>query len=190
MKKELPRKLLHILFGVFFLFLIYFLGTRLSFKIILVLFFVGLILATAMKFGFRHKVLEKIVSIVEREHEKHFPGKAALIFFGTTLILLYLFRSEMLIVIAALSVEIFADSFAALIGKKFGKHIIVDKKYYKKTAEGTLACFLIALIILAFFVPLWIALIGAIIATIVEFLPVNDNIGIPLLVAIALKLLL
>jgi phytol kinase len=190
MKKELPRKLFHILFGLLFLCLIYFLGTRTSFKVILILFFIGLFIATAMKFGFRHKVLEKIVSIVERDSEKHFPGKAALIFFGTALILLYLFRSESLIVIAALSVEIFADSFAALIGKKFGKHVIIDKKSYKKTWEGTIACFIIALIILALFVPLWIALIGAIVATIIEFLPANDNIGIPLLVAVVLKLLL
>ncbi len=189
MKQELQRKFFHIALGIFFLIIIYLFGIEQSFNVVFSLFFIGLIIALALQHGIKLPFTKRMISIVEREHEKHFPGSAALIFIFATLLILFFFK-DVNIVLAALSVSIFADTLAALIGKKFGKHVIVKKKHYTKTVEGTLTCFVVALIILFLFVPLWIALIGSIIATAVEFLPVNDNIGIPLFVGVVLKLLL
>ena len=190
MKKEILRKSFHLIFGIFFLLIIYFLGTQISLQIISVIFLIGLIFALMHRGGIKIPLFEKIIFAVEREHEKHFPGKAALMFFLAAIILLYFFSGETNLVLAGLSVQIFADTAAALVGKKFGKHKILSKDHYTKTIEGTIACFLVALLVLLFFVPFEFALIVAIIATIIEFAPINDNLLIPLVVAGALKLLL
>ncbi len=193
MKKELTRKLFHIIFGIFFILVIYFFGTLNSLIIISILFLIGLITGLAIKKGFRFHHFTKIISFIEREHEKHFPGKAALVFFFAAIILLFFFQNEPLIALAALSTQIFADAFAAIIGKRFGKHIIIQKKHYKKTLEGTIACFVVAAIVLLFFIPttlFYVIVIAAICATITEFAPINDNLAMPLVVAFVLKLLL
>ena len=189
-KKELFRKSFHLIFGIFFLSIIYFLGTEISFQIIIGIFLIGLIFSLLHKNEIKIPIFEKIIFAVEREHEKHFPGKAALMFFLAAIILLYFFRGEPTLVLAALSVQIFADTAAALVGKIFGKHTILKKEHYLKTLEGTLACFVIAFTVLLFFVSWEVALIVAIIATIIELAPINDNLVIPLAVAAVLKLLL
>ncbi len=188
MKQEIIRKFFHMLFGTGFLGLIYFFGTDLSFIIILSFFIIGLILALLIKNGFKNKIVNTILNIVERQHEKHFPGKAALLFFISSAIVIYLFKNEPIIILASLGTLIFGDSFAALIGKKFGKTIILSKNNYTKTLEGTIACFIISLIWISLFFPLYIAIIAALVGTIIEFLPVNDNLLIPTSVAIIIKL--
>jgi dolichol kinase len=190
MKKEIFRKSFHLLFGIIFLALIFFLGTQVSFWIITTCFLIGLIISLLHKSKIKIPLFEKIIFSVEREHEKHLPGKAALFFFLATMILLYFFPNNKEIILIALAVQIFADTAAAIIGKKFGKHIIVSKNHYTKTLEGTLACFVVALIILFIFFPIEIALFCAIVATIIEFAPINDNLTIPIVLAIVLKLLL
>jgi phytol kinase len=190
MKTEFIRKFFHLFFGIFFLILIYFLGTETSFLIILSLFLLGLITALIIKKGYKNKTIDYLLEIVERDHEKHFPGKAALLFFLSVLMLLYFFRMDKLIVIASLSTLIFADSFAAIIGKSFGKHFILNNKHYSKTIEGTITCFIVSFFVLSLFSPINIAFLVALIATLIEFLPINDNLAMPLSIAILLKLLI
>lgn len=190
MKTELPRKIFHIIFGVIFLLLISFAGTETSLYIITLLFIGGFIMALAIKRGHKFWFIEKIISRVEREHEKHFPGKGALYFFIAAVILLYFFRGEPLIVLAALSVEIFGDSAAALVGKGIGK----IKIGVGSTLEGTLACLIVSIIVLGFYFPIStfpiaFVIIPAILATIVEYLPMNDNVSMPLITAISLYVL-
>jgi len=190
MKQELVRKFFHMLFGAGFLGLIYFFGSEISFVVILSFFVVGLILALLIKNGFKNKILNSILNIVEREHEKHFPGKAALLFFISATVVIYFFKNEPLIILASLGTLIFGDSFAALIGKKFGTRIILSKNNYTKTLEGTIACFLVSLIWISLFFPIYIAIIAALVGTLIEFFPINDNLLMPTAVAIIIKLLI
>lgn len=88
------------------------------------------------------------------------------------------------IFIASILFLTIGDTVAALFGLRFGR-----SKFFRKSIEGTLAC-LASCVIVAYFVsilpnaslPLKIGLIGAVIATIVEALPVevNDNVVIPI----------
>lgn len=190
MKQEIIRKFFHMLFGTCFLALIYFFGTELSFIIILSFFIIGLILALLIKSGLKNKILDSVLNVVEREHEKHFPGKAALLFFISAAVVIFFFKNEPIIILASLGTLIFGDSFAALIGKKFGKTIILSKKNYTKTLEGTIACFLVSIIWISLFFPFNIAIIAALVGTIIEFLPINDNLLIPSTVAIVIKFLI
>jgi len=71
------------------------------------------------------------------------------------------------------------DASAALLGKFCGKNKIF---WYNKTFEGSIACFVICLAIGIPFLGLPLALIGALIATIIEIIswPLNDNFWMPL----------
>jgi len=186
MKKEIIRKSLHLLFGTIFLALIWIAGTQPSFEIILGGLLIGIVISLAMRKGHKLPLLGKIIENVERPNETHFPGKAAVLFFVSALLLLFLFKNQPLIALAALSVQVYADSAAALIGKPFGKH----KIYHKKSVEGTAACLVVAFICLQFFVPSYIALIGAVVATIIEVLPFDDNLWVPIGTGAVIKALL
>ena len=186
MRKELTRKAIHILFGALFLALIYFAGVQTSTLIIGLCLIAGTILSIAIARGHQFPHLKKILETVERENEKPFPGKAAVLFFISAIILLVLFKNNPSIIMAALSVQVFADSAAALIGIKYGKH----KLYRKKTWEGSIACLLVSIICINIFFPLPIAIIAGIIATLVEILPLDDNLFVPLFTAAAIRVLI
>jgi dolichol kinase len=83
---------------------------------------------------------------------------------------------------------ILGDMAAALIGKKWGR----TKLFTRKSLEGSLACFLVCILIaLVKFNPA-VATIGALVATVVEVLPtkLDDNLTMPLLSGLAMYLVL
>ena len=83
---------------------------------------------------------------------------------------------------------ILGDVAAALIGKKWGR----TKLFPRKSLEGSLACFLVCILIaLVKFNPA-VAIIGALVATVVEVLPtkLDDNLTMPLLSGLAMYLVL
>ncbi len=184
-KNELLRKAIHLTFGALILILISFGGTETSAVIIALCLLAGIFISFGIIRGHNFFHLNKIILTVERENEKNFPGKAAVLFFVSALILLIFFKDNPTIILAALSVQVFADSAAALIGKRFGKHKVLGKK----TIEGSLSCLVVAFICINYFYPTNIALIAAIIATIIEMLPFDDNLWVPLITAAAIKLL-
>ena len=83
---------------------------------------------------------------------------------------------------------ILGDMAAALIGKKWGR----TKLFSRKSLEGSLACFLVCILIaLVKFNPA-VAIIGALVATVVEVIPtkLDDNLTMPLLSGLAMYLVL
>jgi dolichol kinase len=89
------------------------------------------------------------------------------------------------VAIAALLISVFADGGAAVFGSRWGRHKLIGKK----TLEGSLALFLIALAFAAWIVkPLMAAFIGAIAATCVELIPINDNLMVPISSGLAMQL--
>ena len=91
------------------------------------------------------------------------------------------------IAVLALSFLIVGDTMAAIAGKTLGRTRIFDK-----TLEGSLACFAVCfgLTRLVPEVPLHVGLVGALVATVFELLPVplDDNFRIPLSAGIAMEL--
>jgi len=89
---------------------------------------------------------------------------------------------------------VIGDTVAALFGLRFGR-----KKIFRKTVAGTSAC-LVSCLIIAYIVyklpnaslPLSIGILGAVIATIVEALPieVNDNVIIPIFTGAVMQITL
>lgn len=90
---------------------------------------------------------------------------------------------------AAIAIFALGDSTASLIGSTLsGRPLPFNRA---KTLEGSLGGFFFAFLAGSLFVSPWLALVGAAVAMIVEYLPlpVNDNVLMPLCTGLALTLL-
>lgn len=128
---------------------------------------------------------ERIFGRMIRPHEKRGDFTGATYILITVCLTVALFSKP--IAVAALAFIIVGDTFAALIGRRWGRHRIGAK-----SVEGSLAC-LISTLVVAAVVPnlTWpVGLVGAVIATIVEALPLglDDNVSVPLLSGLAMTL--
>lgn len=93
------------------------------------------------------------------------------------------------VAVLALCFLIVGDTVAAIVGKSVGRIRI-----FGKTLEGSLACLAICFGITLFLpeVPFHVAIVGAVVATIFELLPIplDDNFRIPLSAGFAMELFL
>jgi dolichol kinase len=137
----------------------------------------------------------KVMGIVLRHYEvdirKHFFTGGTFYAIGFFLTLL-LFNKY--IAIPAIMIMIVCDTFAALIGRRFGKHRI-----WNKTLEGSLAFFVAGLIIIFItpkvtgnYLEYFIAVVALSVVTLIEAMPVkiDDNVSIPVSFGIIYTLLL
>ena len=92
---------------------------------------------------------------------------------------------------AALGFTVLGDAFGALVGRAYGRH-----KFFRKSLEGAMGCLFACLVWtcvvgLTGQVPWNVLLVGAMVATFVEMLPVplDDNLGITLAAGYAMKLM-
>ena len=126
------------------------------------------------------KQFNKIFGLLLRRHEnRRFTGSSYLI--SAAVLTIWIFPENYKnYVILSLFFLIICDAVAALVGRKLGKHKIFDK-----TIEGSAAFFIAALLIIFLFraVPASHGVLGAVTATIVEFLPlpIDDNFSIPII---------
>lgn len=92
------------------------------------------------------------------------------------------------IAVCALAFIIVGDTFAAIIGRPWGRHRFGDK-----SVEGSLGCLAGTIIVACFApgIPLAIGIPGAVAATLVEAAPIklDDNITVPLVSGVVMTLL-
>lgn len=140
------------------------------------------------------RLYEKYFGFLLRSHERNDRGRRLN---GATYVLLsaalciWLFPK--VIVITAFTILIVSDSFAALIGRKFGKHRFMGKSF-----EGSSAFFLSALVVVAVapkinYLPgeYLIGIVAAILGAIVEAMPsiIDDNLTIPISISLVMWLM-
>ena len=91
---------------------------------------------------------------------------------------------------AGIAIFTLGDSTASLFGSALSKKPLPFNR--AKTAEGTVAGFFFGFLAALLFVAPWIALVGAAVGMLIEYLPlpVNDNLLIPLCTGLALMLLI
>ena len=89
---------------------------------------------------------------------------------------------------AAIAIFALGDSTASIFGRYFSRTTLPFNK--DKSVEGSLAGFSFAFLAGWFFVSPWLALLGAAVATFVEYLPlpINDNLLMPLCTGLVLTL--
>lgn len=135
---------------------------------------------------FWRKFAVKIIGPMIRQHEQggDFTGATYILVSTCFTIGFY----DKLIAIAALAFIIVGDSFAALIGRKFGRH-----HFRTKTLEGSLGC-LVGTLLVAWAIPglnIWLGVIGAVVATVVEAVSfdIDDNVSVPIVSGLVMHLL-
>jgi dolichol kinase len=134
---------------------------------------------------------EPVLGRMIRDHEQagDFTGAFYILWSSCLTVALY----EKSIAVAALTFIIVGDTFAALLGRKFGRH-----RFNGKSVEGSLGCLagtvIVALAIHGLFpdLPLSVAIVGAVIATITEAVSFNmdDNVSVPLVSGLAMTLII
>jgi len=137
--------------------------------------------------GVKVPVISSLTSMASRSRDiGHFVMGPVTLGLGALLALLLYPSPVAAIAIYALA---FGDGFASLVGKFFGK--LRPAFLCGKSIEGSLACF-VAVLISAFAVSgsMYIALVAAFTATVVEAMPLEDydNLALPVSVGLAVQL--
>ncbi len=186
---ELRRKLFHIFAGVIIAVIALLFNKTISIPLIILFILALLLIGKLHKFILFKIIIKTFERIKDIKQKKIFRGAIAFCF--GSLIVLILFPSNL----AAIGIFVLAlgDGFSTLMGYYYGKH----KLYKEKTYEGTLAFFIPSIIVLTFFVNIYIAIITSIILTLFELISpikigkikINDNLIIPTLTALLIKLL-
>ena len=186
---EYQRKAIH-LFNLIIPFSYWFIiPDQNKFKIIIITFTALFILADY--FRTKSKLIKKLFKIffdkMLREHELkgQFTGATWVMISASVTIL---FFSKNIAIISLIFMSI-GDTFAALIGKKYGK-----LKIYDKSLEGFLGGLIVCLVAAYYYDPLpfYISGVGALTAMLFETLPLplDDNFRIPIGSAIIMTILL
>lgn len=154
-----------------------------------VLLFVGVSLFAFVAFelyrikrGFPVPQVDALARPLTRVHERR--GLGAHVYFAAgAAVAIMAYPKE--VAIAVLLMAVLADGGAAVVGTRWGKRRLVGKK----TLEGTLTFFGVALVISAWYVRPWAAaLAGATAGALVELAPVNDNLSVPIAGGLAMSL--
>jgi len=179
-KNEFYRKIIHLSSVIIPISYYYFFSKeKILFIVFIISFCFVIIEILRMNINFLNQIFYKFFGFIIRKYErKKFTG--ATISFISCFFLILIFEKN--IAIYAMLILCISDALAAIVGKRWGRN-----KIYNKSFEGSLAFFLVSILIGIFFLD--INLIGlfflSIIATIVELIPspINDNIIVPFSVA-------
>lgn len=133
------------------------------------------------RYGIPVKEAEEVARPLLRPSEER--GLGAHVYFTCAAFVSILFYSQA-IAIAAVLMLILGDGAAAIVGIKWGKTRLRERR----TLGGSLALFLVAFLAGLLVVSPKLALIGAIVAACVELLPLNDNLSIPIFAGLAMSL--
>ncbi|MFH1450956.1 MAG: hypothetical protein ABIF92_03170 [archaeon] len=191
MKLEIKRQAVHLL-GVFFVVSSYFIPA--SFFLLLLFFMfvfsstICLLRPFSKKLGLLKSILDYLHNLARDEEKKLGLYFGAATFFLGALVTFWIFGVEIFRI--AMLVLSAGDSFSTLIGTHYGSRKLFYNK--KKTWEGLIMGTSAAFAACLFIVPLNIALLAAAVGMIVESAPVqiNDNLSIPLAVALVMVVVL
>ena len=182
MGNELKRQGMHLLLGVFYIIILFFLVKPEGLLVIAAILAFGLIVSATHAHLKPSKFLGKMLEHFERSGEENLPGKGALLFTaGALLSALVFYPFSGMVAVGAVTALTFGDGFSTIIGRAVGKTRIVEGRTLEGIAAASLA--------LAVFFPPETALAAALFGMLAEYLPVNDNFSIPLASGAVLALL-
>lgn len=182
-KKELLRQLIHAS-GVFIVILSYFLRPN---ALILLAVLILLIVVILFELDKKHHV--PLFSFIFRRCRRADDERGFIYFFIGIILTLVIFQFNMPVANAAILILLFGDSASTIIGRKWGKNKIPHRN--DKTVEGSLAFFVVGLILALTQIPLLPAVLGVFFGALAEaYSPVDDNIPIPLVSALVMSVVI
>ena len=185
LKNEVLRKTIHILNSLIPL-------SLLAFRQDYVTIGVGVALAVWLLLEFfrlsnkkAKRIYKSVFGRVTRDFEDSSLTGASYVLLSSFIILLFFSKY---VCIASLLIMSFSDTFAAIIGKIYGK-----TKIGNKTLEGSFAFFLtsfLVVVLMSPYISIFPALLAISLATVVELFPVkniDDNFSVPIVCAIIMS---
>jgi phytol kinase len=180
--QELARKLIHMIFGLGIAGIVLILDHATATALLAGGLLTGIILTDLILRGYTLPLFSAIVNYVDRCDPM--PGKGAVYFAVSALACVVLFPVP--VAVPALVSLAVLDGVATIAGIRFGRTRI----YNGKSAEGTVFGIIVTFLVLLMFLPVYGALIVALVAGILEmFSPVDDNLVIPVSICILLTLI-
>ncbi len=177
-KLELRRQVFHIALGSAIMILVF--HGLLNLKMLMIVFFVGLAIAMV---SLRSRIPCICWFLDKFERQNVFPGKGALFFILGCIMVLVLFDTS--IALASIAVLTFGDSLGPLIGLYHKRR---GKRFNGRLVEGFIVAFVVSFLAAAFFVPMWVGVVGSFVALTFEFFEiklkgrsVDDNLFVPLI---------
>ena len=188
-KNEILRKLIHLFDSVIPLSLFYISRENLLFILTPITIIFIILDFSRHHITFLGKIYSTFFNIVTREIEQKRNNVTGASYYLLGCLIVVYFFHDINIIISSLLIMSISDSFAALVGVKYGK----TKIYGKKSLEGSFSFFISTIIILYMFMNnlstieyIYISLL----ITLVElfsFHRINDNLTIPVFAALALN---
>ncbi len=188
-KNEILRKLIHLFDSVIPLSLFYISRENLLFILTPVTIIFIILDFSRHHITFLGKIYSTFFNIVTREIEQKRNNVTGASYYLLGCLIVVYFFHDINIIISSLLIMSISDSFAALVGVKYGK----TKIYGKKSLEGSFSFFISTIIILYMFMNnlstieyIYISLL----ITLVElfsFHRINDNLTIPVFAALVLN---
>ena len=176
------RKLIHLIFGLLIAAMVFIAGKTNAAAILAGGLFIGLVLVDLILRGHRLPLFSFLIDRLDRNDT--IPGKGALMFAASSLACVILF--PVAIAVPAIVTLAVLDSVTTIAGQALGRHRI----YNGKSFEGTAAGIIVTTIVLLVFMSLPGALAVAVLAGIIELVsPVDDNLVIPVAVAVLLAVM-
>jgi dolichol kinase len=184
-KDELTRKLFHLIFGVFFLYLSLKSKDSSIFFTILFIFLISIELVIHKSLHFRKIFYQLFGKLLRnKEMKDNFSLKSFHYFVLAFALSLIFFEKK--IALIALSIMVFSDISSAIIGKKFGSIKAVNNK----SLQGSVAFFATSILVVYFCqtlfdhqIPFFKIILVSLVATIAEILSgtIDDNLSVPLI---------
>jgi len=187
-KKEVKRALFHIGTGLVIIILSFLIGVQNLIILLSATLIVGFFISVISR-KIKIPIICEFLKNFERESSKDFPGRGSFYFVAGSLFALLLFEKQ--IALASIMILTFGDSFTNIFGP-LGK--VKTRFHAKKRLEGTIIGIIAGTLAAMWFVPFVPAFFGTLIAMIgehidFEYLQMNDNIFVPIVAGIFIKLL-
>ena len=179
---ELRRQVLHFMFGICIVTLLYFHLFTISYLIVLL---IGGVIFSLLCKWYRVPVASWVIDRFERPENRYkFPGKGPIFFLLGSIIVVYFFPLK--IALAAIMILTLGDAVSHVFGK------LLSRKTYKhlKSIEGTIVGIAFSFFGALLFVNVFAALFGSMISMTVETLKIDfidDNLLIPIVAALIMS---
>jgi phytol kinase len=179
---ELFRKLVHIVFGLAIAAMVLVVDRTLAIPVLSLGLFFGVILVDLIIRGYHLPLFSALLDYADRGDS--LPGKGALYFAVGALVTVILVPVQ--VAVPALVTVAVLDGIATLVGVRYGKNRIFNGK----SLEGTAAAIIVTAVFLLPFLTVPGVVIVAILAGLIELIsPIDDNLVIPVAVALLLTVL-